>query len=181
MTHSRRFIQSLLQAHSAPPSATIVHQGTGLTSLLIPPSPAVCHAEDYDNVKFWTKSSWKKHMKDCENRGWQYQKYDFITNEDGDAVAQEQIMAMGQKARQLFNTLYRYRHDPKSWSVKTDEAASFFSNAMRTDFREFRLCENDWKVHAFATEKYPDWVKDFRKADRGHLTRNLIMFVASHG
>ncbi|EDR00491.1 uncharacterized protein LACBIDRAFT_334098 [Laccaria bicolor S238N-H82] len=33
---------------------------------------------------------------------------------------------------------------------------------MRTKFEEFRLCEGDWKVHAFATVRYPDWLEDVR-------------------
>jgi hypothetical protein len=31
---------------------------------------------------------------------------------------------------------------------------------MRADFKEFRYCDGDWKVKAFATEYYPTW---FRK------------------
>jgi hypothetical protein len=150
------------------------HQDTGATGgFIIPPPPALCHSEDYENVKVWTKLSWRKYTKDCDDRSRNYQKFDFITDEDGVSVNQERVSAMSQKARQLFNTLYRYRQDPKSWSVKTDEAASFFSNTMRADFPEFRWCENDWKVHAFATEKYPDWAKDVRKPEKGRLTRTI--------
>ncbi|KIJ90705.1 hypothetical protein K443DRAFT_15004 [Laccaria amethystina LaAM-08-1] len=34
---------------------------------------------------------------------------------------------------------------------------------MRTKFEEFRFCEGDWKVHVFATVRYPDWSEDVRE------------------
>jgi len=47
-----------------------------------------------------------------------------------------------------------------TWGVRTMYAGEFFSNTMRTKFEEFRWCEGDWKVHVFATVRFPDWSED---------------------
>ncbi len=50
---------------------------------------------------------------------------------------------------------------------------------MRADFPKFRWCENDWKVQGFATEKYPDWVKDVRKSEKARLTHTILILFPS--
>ena len=93
-------------------------------------------------------------------------------------MGDERITTMSAKARELFNTLYRYRQDPTTWGLRTTEASAFFSNSMRNEFSEFRWCDSDWKVQAFATEKYPDWVKDVRNARRlTRITLNLTLLL----
>jgi hypothetical protein len=76
---------------------------------------------------------------------------------------------MGQQAHELWAELYRERQDPGSWKVKTRTAADFFSNSMRIKFNEFQYCEDDWKIEAFATIKYPDFARYLRAS--GKLTR----------
>jgi len=108
-------------------------------------------------------------------RNKEYGKLDFITDEDGDEVDEDRMKAMSAKARELFTTLYRYRQDPQSWGLRGAEASQFFSNTMRVEFPEFRWCENDWKVHSFATGRYPDWVRDVRNG--GNLTRIFFRLI----
>jgi hypothetical protein len=54
--------------------------------------------------------------------------------------------------------------------------AEYFSNCMRVAFPEFRWCENDWKVHAFATERYPDWTNSKDVRGEGHLHTHFNVF-----
>jgi len=63
-----------------------------------------------------------------------------------------------------FNSLY-YRHfDPTSWSKRTDLAATYFYNTITVKYPKFQLCEGNWNIHLWTTERYPDWVKNVRKA-----------------
>ena len=106
---------------------------------------------------------WNEHKSKNPDCG----KLDFLTDETGSKVAKDRLKEISNEARILFNELYRYRHDSSTWSTRTAVASAFFSNSMRQKFPEFRWCEGDWKVHAFATARYPNWGADAR--DRGHL------------
>ena len=75
---------------------------------------------------------------------------------------------MGQQVQELWAELYhelqdppswKALQDPPSWKAKTQTAADFFSNSMHLKFDEFRYCDNDWKIEAFATIRYPDFVR----------------------
>jgi hypothetical protein len=99
-----------------------------------------------------------------------------LTDEDGDVVRKERLQEMSTEARTLFNDLYRYLHDSLTWGSRGKVSSSFFSNSMRQKFPEFRWCEGDWKVHAFETARYPNWVTDVR--DKALLKRmHFISFV----
>jgi hypothetical protein len=137
-------------------------------------APALCKQEDYEDVKFWTKDEWKKHQTNCRLRNREFAKLDFLTDENGNTVNKSRIAAMSMKARELFMTLQRHGLDPETWGARGAEEAEYFSSCMRLAFPEFRWCESDWKVHAFATERYPDWSKDVRGG--GHLRIHFTNF-----
>lgn len=134
-------------------------------------SPDYYEEEDYPDACYWTKSEWVKHENKQNDRGTtstSAEKLEFLTNENGVAANKERLRQISKAAKITWNELYRYRLDPTTWSKTTVKAATYFSNNMRTQFEEFRLCEGDWKVEAFATIRFPDWCKN---RDKGHLTR----------
>ena len=163
-----------MRAPGPPSQPTIISTSD---RFVIPKSPATCEKEDFLEVKFWTKDEWKGYQKDCLDRQIDYGKLDFITDENGEPVSGTRLAAMSAKARELFTTLYRYKRDPRSWGTRASEESAYFSNFMRAAFQEFRGCESDWKVHAFATERYPDWSKDVRGS--GNITRRSSLFYFS--
>jgi len=131
----------------------------------IPPSPAECEKDDFEDVRFWTVGEWNK----FKSNNADYGKLEFLTDDSGSKVNRDRLKEMSAEARVLFNELYRYRLDPSTWSTRTAVASAFFSNTMRQKFPEFRWCEGDWKVHTFATARYPNWVADAR--DKRRLQR----------
>ena len=157
----RHFIETLLQ--NRPQTVPNPSSADRLNS---PTAPASCKREDYEDVKFWTKDEWKKHQSDCKTRNKECGKLDFLTDENNKKVSPTRLAAMSTKARELFTTLRRHKRDPDSWGARGAEEAEYFSNCMRVAFPEFGWCENDWKVHAFATERYPDW---YNGPGGGHL------------
>ncbi|KAF8165792.1 hypothetical protein B0H34DRAFT_856063 [Crassisporium funariophilum] len=45
---------------------------------------------------------------------------------------------------------------------------------MRTQFPEFRYCEDNWKIHEFGKVQYPDFKKDLRKNGKLSCAQLLI-------
>ena len=164
----------MLQYRSAPQAPAHL-QDTAPTKAAIPPSPAEYLEADFPEGKYWKRGQWVKYQKNCEERGKGYKKLGFLTDADGDEIDDARLTTITNTARSLWSSLYMWREDPKTWSLRTMYACDFFSNTMRTKFEEFRLCEGDWKVHAFATVRYPDWSEDVRK--RGKLSRISLSFL----
>jgi hypothetical protein len=172
----REYLDDLkLLLRNPPAASTTVLQPTNTpNNLLIPPSPAECIQDNYENVKFWTKAEWTGYKKDQADRDQDCGKLSFLTDEDGDIVSKGRLQEMSTEARTLFNELYRYSHDPQTWGSHGRTAGAFFSNCMRQKFPEFRWCEGDWKVHAFAMVRYPNWVTDVR--EKGLLIRMPLIY-----
>lgn len=138
-----------------------VIQGNGSHHFPMPPSPDTCDKADYPDVKFWTLVEWQQYQSKFGGK-----KLDFLTNEDGETIGKNRLKEMSAEARILFNELYRHRKDPETWSARHVVAGAFVSNSMRQKFPEFRWCEGDWKVQAFATARYPNWAADSRGVGR---------------
>ena len=164
------FLQNRPMAYSTPN-----HINDGL---IIPKPPTPCVKKNKPNARFWTKDDWRKYQKDCKLRNRDYGKLDFMTDEHGEVVSRSRLSSMSAKARELFMTLRRHHRAPPKWSARGAEEAEYFSNCMNTAFPELRLCENDWKVQAFATERYPDWCKEHAGEDlRTHCSKIPLFFV----
>lgn len=138
------------------------------SELVIPDPPPPCHRSDFLDVSWWTRKDWTTYVEKQREKGNNIRKLQFITQEDGTMVSNERLAAISKEARLLWVSLYKKRHDPKHWGTKTKFASDFFSNSMRLKFEEFWWCEGDWKVEAFATIRYPDWIGS---RDGGTLTR----------
>jgi len=148
------------------------NQDATANKLTIPSLQPDCSQRDFEDVKFWTRGDWQRHQKNCEERGKDYKKLDFLTNTDGQPLDDDRFDSMTKHARLLWNSLYKEREDPDTWGVRSMFASSYFSNNMRLKYPEFQWCEGDWKVHAFATIRFPDWSQDVRR--RGRLTRIFL-------
>jgi hypothetical protein len=164
-------LKSLLRIQPTSTSAQ-TQQDNSSSRLVVPSSPPDCDRMNFENVEFWTRGDWLRHQKDCEDRDKDYSKLSFLTDEDGEPLSDDRIDAMTKYARLLWNSLFREREDPNTWGVRSMLASAYFSNNMRAKYPEFQWCEGDWKVHAFATIRFPDWSQDVRR--KGRLTRNFL-------
>ena len=119
---------------------------------------------NYRGVPYWTKNEWDtfvEHQKLAnKNPPWNA----FLTDKHGDSLSKQRYNELWADAKVAFNSLYYRRFDPTSWSKKTNLAATYFYNTIMTKYPEFWLCEGNWKIHLWTTERYPDWVKNVRKA-----------------
>lgn len=141
--------------------------------LIIPNSPPQCSQRDYEDVQFWTRAEWTQYEHGKKEKGEKFHKLRFISQENGSMVDNARLTAIGQEATELWNTLYHTRDDPPSWKSKTKTASQYFSNSMRLKFEEFRWCEDNWKIEAFATNRYPDWCRWSRSS--GQLPRKPFL------
>ncbi|KAF8522463.1 hypothetical protein BU17DRAFT_64389 [Hysterangium stoloniferum] len=151
-----------LMLQTQPAAASTQAKTSG--KLTIPPSPANSSRVEFPDVKFWTRSDWQQFTKDCIERGRDFKKLGFLTNEEGQALGDTRISVMTDYAKQLWNSLRTEKEDPESWGGRNAFASEYFCNHMCTKFPEFQWCEGDWKVQAFATVGYPDWVGQARKS-----------------
>lgn len=147
-----------LQAHAEPvtenPGLGAAHRPL---TIQVPPSPPLCMRDDFPDVKIWTRADWAKEIQNSAAKGVHIKKLAFITHENGKAVDDKRLAVMAKEARTAWATLHYYRLSPENWSGKITIAGDFFSNYMRTKFPELRWCDNDWKVDAYGTVKYPEW------------------------
>lgn len=137
--------------------------------LVIPKGPEPLDQDDYPCVLYWRESDWATHCERQKDLGRTMPKLGFLTDDEGNPVAESRMKKFMSHAKHAWNELYRLRLDPASWTKKTPRAASYFSHIMKTDFPEFGYCEGDWKVERFAIIKYPDWCRDAHET--GQLTR----------
>lgn len=101
----------------------------------------------------------------------------FLTDEEGNVLPKDRFNAIWADAKLAFNSLYYRRVDSASWSKKTDVAAAYFYNAITAKYPELQLCQENWKIQHWATDRYPEWVKNVRKT--GGLKRTFIYCSAS--
>lgn len=170
-SYSRPQAASSESSESFPSSAINVHP---TSRLIIPDSPPQCYQDDYEDVQFWTRQEWVQYEQNKREKGEKFHKLRFLSQENGSMVDNDRLSAIGKEATELWNTLYHTRNDPPSWKSKTKIASQYFSNSMRFKFEEFRWCEDNWKIEAFATTRYPDWCRWSRSSRR--LPRKLVLF-----
>ncbi|KAF8154952.1 hypothetical protein B0H34DRAFT_860719 [Crassisporium funariophilum] len=135
----------------------------------IPDSPPLYNEDDFEDVKFWTRREWSTFVDKQREKGISTPKLGFLCHEDGKVLSDARFAAIGKYAQEIWAELYRERQDPDTWKNKTETATTYFSNSMRHKFEEFRYCDNDWKVEAYATIRYPDFARYPRAS--GRLTR----------
>jgi hypothetical protein len=139
-------------------------QSKSATDLPIPSTPLPLARKDYPDIPFWTKQEWdtfvERRKLGNKSPSWNA----FLTDEEGIILSKQRFHDLWEDAKLAFNSLYWRRADPTSWGKKNDLAAAYFYNTITTKYLEFQLCEGNWKVHLWTTERYPDWVKNVRKS-----------------
>jgi hypothetical protein len=165
-------------SHAMPvaPTAQAASTSAPLAQLKIPPSMPLLMQEDYPNIRFWNKEDWVK-FEEKRNRGGNMaknSKMDFLCDEDGNPLSDARHKQITEAGKSAYNSLYRYRMDPLSWTKGDDDAKQYVNNILETKFSEFRYCSHGWKVLAWNILRYPDWVAHSRK--RGNLIRMFNLF-----
>ena len=130
--------------------------------------------EDHPDVRFWDKESWVK-FEERRNRGGKTvknSKMDFLCDESGNPLSEARHKLITEAGKSAYNSLYRHRLDPISWTKGVDDAKLYVNNILETKFIEFRYCSNGWKVLAWNILRYPDWASHSRKG--GHLIRKFV-------
>ena len=119
--------------------------------------------EEANNVMAW----------DCVDPN-KMPKHPYVETENGRPASQETLWAIGIKARRVWKTLAEKGLAPERWGLVTDHAYEYFSREMLNAFVEFRLCENNWKLHYWITKSYSSWYQNhFKlKAKKGNTTTN---------
>jgi len=158
---------------------------THLPSTKDPPSPP--NRDDFDEVKFWTKSSWNSYeraqkgatngnAKKGKKRGRPEKEtpdddcdslepnttYIYLEKEDGVPVSKALITQQGQKLRSLWATLRKHNLAPTVWSEADSFAVRFVDSAILNDprFHYLRLCDDNWKLKYWISKNYPSWVRN---------------------
>lgn len=183
MREARQVSKSMASSNAPPYKATglqdkITHPSTDQSAeITVPPAPPIANEDDHDSVRFWKKSEWRNFEESERKRNRNTVKFSFICDEFGESVASSRIDEIGDAAKLAWNELHHFRLAPTTWAKKIDRANEYFSNTMRTKFPELRLCQGDWKLQEFATERYPAWCRYSRDGKSGGLSRCVIFFL----
>lgn len=164
---------STLPSNVTEPHGIIIQPSTDhSTEIIVPPAPPIADEDDHDAVRFWKKSEWRNFEEGERKRNRNTVKFSFICDESGESVSPSRIDEIGDAAKLAWNELYHFRLAPTTWAKKIDRANEYFSNTMRAKFPELRLCQGDWKLQEFATERYPAWCRYSRDGKSGGLSRS---------
>jgi len=163
---------------------------THLPSTKDPPSPL--NQDDFDNVNFWTKSSWNAYeraqkgatngnAKKGKKRGRPEKEtpdddcdslepnttHIYLEREDGIPVSKALITQQGQKMRSLWATLRKHGLAPMVWSEADSFAVRFVDSAILNDprFHYLGLCDDNWKLKYWISKNYPSWVRNHLISD----------------
>ena len=163
---------------------------THLPSMKDPPSPL--NRDNFDNIKFWTKSSWNAYeraqkgatngnAKKGKKRGRPEKEtpdddcdslepnttHIYLEKEDGIPVSKALITQQGQKLRSLWVTLRKHGLAPTVWGEADSFSVKFVDSAMLNDprFHYLGLCDDNWKLKYWISKNYPSWVRNHLISD----------------
>lgn len=173
---------------------------THLPSTKEPPPPL--SQEDFDDIKFWTKSSWNAHERaqkgatngnvrkgkkrgrpeketpddDCDSQE-PNTAHIYLEKEDGVPVSKALITQQGRKMRSLWATLSKHGMAPTVWSEADSLAVTFIDSAMLNDprFNYLRLCDDNWKLKHWISKNYPSWVRNHLTSDTNAKTKEEVL------
>ena len=154
-----RTLKNLKTAVTGPQDKITRPSADKSVEITVPPAPPIANEDDHDAVRFWKKSEWRNFEESERKRNRNTVKFSFICDESGESVASSRIDEIGDAATLAWNELHHFRLAPTTWAKKIDRANEYFSNTMRIKFPELRLCQGDWKLQEFATERYPAWCR----------------------
>ena len=150
-----------------------------------PPSPL--NQNNFDDVKFWSKSAWNVYeraqrgatngnAKKVKKRGRPEKEtpedngnslepnttHIYLETEDGIPVSKALVTQQGQKMRSLWATLGKHGLAPMVWSEADSLAVRFVDSAILNDprFYYLRLCDDNWKLKHWISKNYPSSVRN---------------------
>ncbi|KAI0282449.1 hypothetical protein BC826DRAFT_1110770 [Russula brevipes] len=156
----------------------------------LPPTkdpPAPLSRNDFDGVKFWSKSIWNTHeraqkgatdgnSRKARKRGRPEKEnpdddgdslepnttHVYLETEEGIPVSKELVTRQGQRIRCLWATLSKHGLAPMVWSDADSHAVRFIESTMLNDprFHYLRLCDDNWKLRYWISKNYPSWVRN---------------------
>jgi hypothetical protein len=151
-------------------------QSSSQTWSHLPPAkdlPSPLHHNDFDGVRFWTKSSWNTHeraqkgatngnARKVKKRGRPEKEtldnncdslepnttHVYLETKDGVPVSKALVTQQGQKMCSLWATLDKHGLVLTIWSEADSLALMFVDSAILNDhrFRYLRLCDDNWKL-----------------------------------
>ncbi|KAJ3848671.1 hypothetical protein EV368DRAFT_68063 [Lentinula lateritia] len=133
--------------------------------------------EECCNIRFYHEKEWndyKEQKKDTNEKA--PKALGFLQAHDGTYTTGDasRLAQFYQHAKSLFNLFYTLYLDADSWGRMSSEVAGYFYRAMAAEFPELRSCnDGKWKARVYATNKYPDWNRDYRDQDK--LMRDTAM------
>lgn len=185
VTVDRDLVQQLLlsrtqvvPAPSAPLTTRTIPVPThanGSDNLNSPPLSELLEQEDFPDVQFWKSEDWSKHVDREKERGRKVSNMGWLTDENGDEIDESSLKKMTEAAYALFGKFFYLRLDPNTWRLRHPEVTTHFCNSMRNQFQVLNLADDDWKAHAFARSRYPNWNRYHRET--GHLKRTSFFQV----
>lgn len=131
--------------------------------------------EDYPNVKYWFKKDYKptanldKLTVPKARREKKIKPLDYLEEEDGSMCSVDVVKDVRDASYRIWN---RFRDDRMAkglppilkWRQIGDELFKDYVGCMVTEFPQFALCENVWKLQYFATKVYPDYISGKKKS-----------------
>ena len=136
----------------------------------LPPLPPL-DEEDYENVRFWDKSTWERWVEDEKEVGITFKSgvrgqginSSWMEDTDGNRVEihrQRQIIA---GARLVWKNLSTCGVSVGSYRESDEMTLSYFRRKVETEFQELRLCSNHWKADRL-------WMENFSTQKSGKET-----------
>jgi hypothetical protein len=83
--------------------------------------------------------------------------FPFLENADGEPVEKSEITCITKSLRSCWAALKQENRAPDTWGKARNKILDEVAEEMARLHPILALCENGWKVHAIATERYPSW------------------------
>lgn len=96
------------QHRQMPPMSIAAPSEEKPNALVIPDAPEPLDEEDYPDVQYWHEQNWIKHIERQKDRGGVIPRLGFLTDRDGNPVAESRIKTFTSTAKQAWNELYRH-------------------------------------------------------------------------
>ncbi|KAG2739213.1 hypothetical protein P692DRAFT_20882127, partial [Suillus brevipes Sb2] len=115
------------------------------------------HQSTYPNTRFWTPTLYETWKKSPEAQYTEHGPFSFLENADGKPVEKSEISRITKSLRSCWAALKQENRAPDTWGKAGNKILDEVAEEMARLHPILALCENGWKVHAIATERYPSW------------------------
>lgn len=153
--------------------APAAHQMSNLLPRPTSPSPPVIPEENplsYPLVTFWNKSDWVRFQEGERQKPIDPARVDkhrdentkapYIQDERGIPVNASTLKEMRKTARRVWVSFLNKGEAPPQWGKASSKVVNAYRSEMRRQHPELRLCSNDWKSEALATQAYSSWYQN---------------------